>query len=247
MKNGQMNASAYVQDNRLCIIGICTTPIGAIPFSHAIACEAENGPVDFGAELPEAVRIAIANSQGVISKKVEQEKIRLAAEEIVDRINAGDQNARALMLAAVQNAKRGYPRAIFSVKCMMRYGKNPSRMMGETTSTALAKEIASDQPLHVQTALNGILPGMRTIQAVVTLANGPELDNTRITSMVNGLSNDEKRDFASGFKTWKDKSNVKTMGERIGKCVGYARAIQLVRKPNTSISVLSNDAAWELE
>ena len=247
MQNGQMNASAYVQGNRLCILGIYQSPWGAIPFSHACPCEAENGQIDFGKDVNPNVQAAIDDSQRAIMSKVEKEKIRLAAEELVDRTRAGDQNAAAMMVMVKRNAAEGFPRAEFTLECMNRYARSATRIMGETSSTALAKEITSDQPVHVQTALNGILPAVNGLRASVILSNGPHLDKKRVNGMIAQMDDDEKREFVMGFKNWKSNTAINSIAGKIGKCVGYARAIQRVRDPNTSISVLSDAAAWELD
>lgn len=239
----KINASAYVQGNRLCILGVIQTAQGPIPFSHVQNCEADNGPIDFGKDLAPGVQAAITDSQRPIMMKVEREKIRLAAEELVDRTNDGDQNAAAMLVLAARNAEKGFPRAILAKNCALQYAKTLEK---RTVPKVLAKEIASNEPMHVQTALNGFLPGMKGIELAVTLANGPKLDNTRIKSLVDGYDKEEKHDFLSGFKNWKT-SNLKTQAGKIGKCVGLAQAIQRVRLPETSISVLDADAAWELE
>ncbi len=239
----KIKASAYVQGNRLCILGVIQTALGPIPFSHVQSCESENGPVNFGKELAPNVQAALDNSQKAIMSKVEKEKIRLAMQELVDRTNNGDQNAAANLVLVKKNAEAGYPRAIYSYKCGMQYANNQQK---KTVPKVLAKEIANSEPMHVQTAVNGFLPGVKGIELAVTLANGPKLDNTRIKSLTANYDNEEKRDFLKNFKNWKT-GKANTQAAKIGKCVGLAQAIQMVRLPDTSVSVLDSNAAWELE
>ncbi len=254
MANTNITASAHVKNKNLYIMGLYKTPKGVIPFSHVCQCEAEDGPVNFSEDINPEIQAAIDNSQKQILTKIGSEKIRLAAEELVDRTRAGDQNAAAMMVMVKKNAEKGYPRAQLSLTLMTEYAKQkPSNTringesLGNTSITkALSNEIQTDDSTRITTALNGFLPGMSFMQTVVAFCNGPELTPERVKNLMLEYSDEEKRHFINGFKNWNRRNNCGDVG-KIGKSLGYARAIQVARKPNTSIKVLGKRVESELD
>ena len=242
MSNTNITASAFVKNNKLYIMGLQDE----IPFTHVCECQAKDGPVDFGSDLNVEVQAAIDNSQNKILEKIEREKIRLAAEELVDRTRAGDQNAAAMMIMVKRNAEKGNQRAQLTLDMMNDYASGNSTIHGDSSiKNVLSEEIKTDDNMRTNAALTAFLPGMTFLQAVVTLSHGPSLTNTRIKGLVNEFTNEERHDFFKGFKHWGKKPPRGYM-IRLGQTIGFARAIQLCRMPNTPISVLSKKAEMEL-
>lgn len=255
------SASAYVQAKRLCILGIFESPWGPIPFSHAAECDTEDGPIDIGKEQPESVVVAINESEKTIMAKVEQEQIRLAAEDLVDRTNDGDQNAAAMMIMVRDNAGKGNPRAQLSLKYMLRYAKGQGKsaaIHGELEPTkkklnarvirVLQRELAPDATtVQYRSAVLSMLPSLSMLEGSVTLSNGPDLDKERIESVVESLNEQDKRSFLLGFKNWRATGSESNANHRLGRIFGLARTIQLVRLPETPIATLSKAAGLELD
>lgn len=255
------SASAYVQAKRLCILGIFQSPWGPIPFSHAAECDTEDGPIDVGKELPEPVAAAIDQSERTIMANVEHQQVRLAAEDLVDRTNDGDQNAAAMMIMVRENAEKGNPRAQLTLKYMLRYAKGEGKaaMHGEGAEPikrklnarvirVLQKELGPDATtVQFRSAVLSMLPSLSMLEGSVTLSNGPELDKERIESVVESLNDQDKQSFLLGFKNWRASSNDSDATRRLGRVFGLARTIQLVRLPETPIGTLSTAAGLELD
>ena len=244
--NSPITASAYVQNNKMCIMGLQASKWGPIPFSHVIECQYPDGAIDFGRELEPNVKIAIDESQKIILTKIEKEKMRLAVEELVDRTRAGDQNAAAMLVLVRKNALGGYPKAQLSLKYAKNYATRGQGKPNTGITQSFAAEVSSPDPIHVNTAINSMLPGMNILQGSVALANGPKIDKERVKGMMNPFTPEEKKQFINAFKNWRD-AKVTNDVEKIGKCIGLARAIQMVRLPNTPISILSPRAGLELD
>jgi hypothetical protein len=256
----ELSAAAYVQEKRLCIIGIYDSAWGPIPFSHGCACETEDGPIDVGMDQPIVVTQAIDESQKVIMANIEREKMRLAAEELVDRTRAGDQNAAATMILVRQNAQKGKGRAIASLKMMLKYAQSKDSTIHGEASTHPAKPNAKvirvlDQelntgtcPLRYRSAIMTMLPSLSMLEGSVTLSNGPSLDKDRIAVVIEKMEPEEQKHFVTGFKNWRNTS-IKTddANYRLGRIFGLARSIQLVRLPTTPIAILSKAAGLELD
>lgn len=253
------SASAYVQAKRLCILGIFESPWGPIPFSHVADCDTEDGPIDVGKELPEPVSAAIDQSEKTIMAKVNREQVRLAAEDLVDRTNDGDQNAAAMMIMVKRNAEKGNPRAQLTLKYMLHYAKHQGATMhGDVEPSksklnarvirVLQKELGPDATtVQYRSAVVSMLPSLSMLEGSVTLSNGPELDKERIESVVETLNDQDKKSFLLGFKNWRAKGDSPDPNHRLGRIFGLARTIQLVRLPETPISTLSKAAGLELD
>lgn len=254
------SASAYIKDKRLCILGVHETKSGPIPFSHAQACDAPDGPVNITQEnIPEVIRKALDESQQTIMSNIKRDELRLAVEGLVDRARHGDQNAVALIIEARKNAEKGNPRAKMSVAMMMRYAKSNSNtsISGEgelapkmlSAPSALTTEIQKADPEHYLAAVKGMVPSLSCIQASVALSNGPKLDKAQIEKLIATLADEDKKLFSLGYKTWANtrikSSNLGDAG-KIGKCIGLARTIQMVRS-GKPIALLSKRAGWELD
>lgn len=246
-------ASAYVQHKRLCVLGVCDSPYGPIPFSHGQACDSEDGPIDFAKPLSAPVAAALEESERCIMNSVEKEEIRLAAEDLIDQARAGDQNAVAMLVCIRQSAEQGSKRARFTMKMLLRYArskKSRAQFGGEETErvlSALSSEITVNDPMHYSSAVLSMASRLTVDQAGVTLSNGPRLDNSRISSLSDSFEGEDKEAFYAGINDWESRKESPSVPHRIGKCVGLARTIQLVRLPHTPISKLSKAAGWELD
>lgn len=254
------SASAYIKDNRLCILGVHDTKSGPIPFSHSCACEGSDGPIDIGSEqLAEPLAKALDESQKVIMANIKRDEIRLAAESLVDRSRAGDQNATGMIIEVRKNAASGNKRAVVSLQFMKQYAsrtKNDNTSISGDTdehpkllnpSSALSTEIQKDEPNHYLAAIKGIVPSLSCVQAAVALSSGPQLNKSRIETLLNNLTDEEKEQFSNGFARWANtRIKIGSDGEKIGKCIALAQKIQMVRS-GRPIAVLSKRAGWELD
>lgn len=268
------SASAYVKDGRFFILGLSDSNHGPIPFAWHCECpDAPDGPVNFGADdLHENVQAAIAKAEHAITNRVEVERMQLVAAELVDRARDGDQNAMALLQRIGENARAGVPRARMAFAMCEKYmNEHPpgsfgydsprKRMQTRGLLTTVSKAIQSRSgPVEYSSALHALLPGVLTIvdpsDAAVIVSNGPELtdkENQRVNAILAAFGTDDERNaFRAGGRTdnlgailnrFKDELKP---AAAIGYIVGLARRIQLVRLPETPLSVLSKDVAWEL-
>lgn len=253
----QGTASAYVSNQRLCMLGIVQSPWGPIPFSHMEKCEAEDGPVDFATDLPDAVRTAIDQSEVAIMGKIKGDELTLAAEDLVDRARAGDQNAMGTIAMVRQRAKEGIPRAQKAFKALMKYAKatkpdspfgNEENRSQHRVARSLSEAITEANPSRYVSALVGFTSTLSINTAGITLANGPPIDNSRIRSLASAFPDGETEQFKLGLKNWKRvPKDADHPAHRIGRCIGFARALQTARLPDTPIGPISARAGWELD
>lgn len=263
------SASAYVKGGRFFILGLTDSDHGPIPFAWHCDCDAPDGPVSIGAEgLNPNVEAALDQAHEAITSKVELERMRLVAAELVDRARDGDQNAMALLQRVGENARRGVPRAQVAFSLCQEYmnthgpntfGAERRQVRGllGTVSNAIKTRA---EPLEYSSALHALLPGILSVvdpsDAAVIIANGPQLygkDNERLSAILAAFpTDDERKAFTSGASTdYVEKALQKVTPPlkpacAIGYIVGLARRIQLVRLPETPISAFSKDVAWEL-
>lgn len=257
-KRKQIRAKAYIQDNRLCILGLCDSSTGPIPFSHVTACEGPDGPVDVGDDdLADNVRATLTHSQDRIMKQLQRKKMRLTAEALVLRARAGDQNAMSHIVMIRENAKRGSKRAMLSQQLIYEYLQdNPLTDFGQEGTpqvvkknralVAFAKSVRAKDPQHTMTALEVWAPALNAQQIAVSLANGPSLvgtNNSRINQLIGSMKVDdgEKSIIQKSIDAWRNRQ-----AHPIGRLLGLARCIQAVRLPKIPIAILSPMAAWEL-
>lgn len=254
-----IKANAYISKKTLCVLGIAETKLGPIPFSHREPCDAEDGAVDFGDEkLSEAVVKAITNSQDKIMKQITRDKMTLAAEDLVLRSRSGDQIATSQIVIIGQNSRGGNKRARYAGTLIKDYiKKNPVGSIGEELSVRvksdsriknqLETEIDNNNEEGYSQALSTLLPSMAVHEAAVALSFGPNLTKERIKSVARLLiDNAERKAFEMGFSNWTQRGPKNDESYKLGRQIGMARVLQLVRLPKTSISILSPMAAWEL-
>jgi hypothetical protein len=105
-------ATAYIRQRRLCVVGVEETDLGPVPFAVSVPVEwAEEGPVDFGTEIPEPIAVALDGAQATIDSTIDEGRQKLAVENLVLRARQWDQNALAMLHGIREGATRGDPRA----------------------------------------------------------------------------------------------------------------------------------------
>lgn len=262
-----LQCAAHVQDGRFYILGLSPSEFGPIPFAYRTECEGvENGPVDMtSGELPRNVQDAIGRSENAVTKKVELERIKLGAAELVDRARDGDQVAMAILQKVGQNARAKQPRAMVTYRFAQDYIKrNPTKFNGESTSKkkevqirgllgTVSQGIQTQNPGTYSAALGTLMPTIMTVvdldDAAVVLSWGPALvalPNPFIEAIATSFPDPADQDaFRKGTVT--PSPMQKSPPALLGYVLGIARRIQIVRLPESSISVLSAQAALELE
>lgn len=237
-----MNASAYIENGVLCVVGTHDSGYGEIPFSCTAEIEGDpplDGPVDVGSELPENVEQALAKIHDTAMNNVSEKKMKLAVRDVVLRARVRDQNAIATIVEARKAAGAGSPQARRMVALMQLFLKNnpidrpaignDSIIQSQHTST-FKQAIEAPSALHYGCAVVSLIPSSKT-NPIVLLANGPELDDARVNTIIMSLPESER----AGFST-----------SKIGHCVAQARRIQSVREGHAPVSSISRMAGWEL-
>lgn len=204
-----------------------------------VHCNAMPRNLNVGVERA-APRIA-AIHRGMLRNLGKQASQRKVAEAFIKRARLGDQNAMAMIAMVRDNAKRGVPNAIASFRIMEKYIKQnpvtPSANMG----------------------FDECLPCMAPdTHGAIMLANGPMLTNSRIRNVAASFGNEERNILLQGMRKWQSdhdalheklSARLDSMQREIlklGRTLGKARALQIVRHPNGPISAYSKRAAWEL-
>ena len=236
-----MQIFAHVYNGQLCATGLCPTAWGIIPLEYTVPVpmDTPNGPVAAGAEMPETLNETIAHTVSVLEMKAAKDEQALAAESLVLRARAGDQNAMGMIAMIRKNAERGSRKAQRSVKLIADYIR---RHPVEQTNP-FGKEPSDESNV--------------LFKACVTLANGAPLSNARIQAMAASMgSEDDEKLFLYAVVNYKKPGLIESLtsqfGEwsrkivELGKNVGLARGIQIVRLPNTPVSGFDAKIGWEL-
>jgi hypothetical protein len=179
--------------------------------------------------------------RGMLRKLGKRETQRKVAEAFCMRARLGDQNAMAMMAMVRDNAKRGIPEAVQSFQYMKDFvTKNP------VTPGSFGAESSCAPCLNPDT------------HGAVQLANGPMLSNSRISKVVASFGEENQQIILQGIRKWQsdhDEIHKKLSARldsmqreilKIGRTLGKARALQIVRSPNGPIAAYSPSAAWEL-
>ncbi len=234
-----MNASAYIQEGTLCVVGTHQTEHGEIPFSCSTEIEGEStdGPIDVGSELPENIEKALAQVHDTVMNKVNIEKMKLAVRDVVLRARVGDQNAIATIVETKKAALRS-PQAKRMVMLLTQFIKNNpvgKAVFGNEVvtqrqlATTLQNNITAPSVMHYAVAVTALVPSSKN-NPVLVLANGPELDNERIDMIIRALPESERDSFRTS---------------KLGQCVMNARRIQGIRNGTLPISNISKMAGFE--
>lgn len=238
-----MQVFAHVYNGEMCATGLCPTPFGIVPVQYSVIVpdDTPNGPVIAGAELPETLNETIAHTVKVLEMKAKKDELALAAESLVERTRAGDQNAMGMIAMIKQNAGNGSPRAKRSLDLIADYiRRNPVK----DVSNPFGNENKPDE--------SNVL-----FRACVALANGAPLSNTRIQAMASTFgTEDEEKLFLYAVVNYKKPDLIDGLAGKfgqwvrnvvqLGKNVGTARGIQLVRMPGTAVSAFDAKVGWEL-
>jgi hypothetical protein len=118
--------AAFIEKQRLCIIGLQSTPFGPVPFSvnSEISEQVPNGAIDLSEQQTPSVENALKSAKGSVVNQLEKQKIKVGAQQMIIRSRAGDQNAMGTLTMIAQNAKKGSPRAIYAFECCKIYIKS---------------------------------------------------------------------------------------------------------------------------
>jgi hypothetical protein len=256
-ENPLVSASLFVQRGLLTAVGCYPTERGHVPFVVAVPVEAEDGYLDIGSEIGPEIGEALDELSRKVKAGMASERDKKFVEDLVARGRENDQNALAEIEECGQAAKKGSQRARYMFGLIVRFMEdNPigrrrkwafwrqkPQISGEpeapviTTQKYLAKALAT--PQITAAAIVSWAIRMPVDAAIVLLANGYWLDASAIRSVAQALPTKEDRIlFARGMQGKQD-------GSKLGRIVGTARKIQIVRRGGP-IAMLSRAAAQEL-
>lgn len=230
---------AEVINGRLCTTAICPSQFGFVPVTDVrfVDEDTPNGPI-FGIDDTQGhLRASVVQGIKAVKMQGEQKSLELAIEGLVIQSRQGDQNAMGTIVSIREQAKKGNPKARRSLDMLMRYiDAHP------VTEDGMGAEPEPEV----------------LFSASVMLANGAPLSKERINQIASTFgaeSEKEQKLFFYGVVNFKKEGVLAELARRfgeyakqvleLGKGVGQARAIQLVRLPHTPISAYSADAGWE--
>ncbi len=268
------NQSAYVKDGRLIIIGVTESPIGVIPFSyHAkLSGDVPDGPVSMERAEHPAVQQALVGAEGPIAQKINNDTLKLAAENLVERSRQGDQNATGMIVMIRKSVKKGSAKASAAFKAVQDYIKEhpigPMKLVSihgeqkESTSQALVKRTAqATDSVQYAAQIAAYVPAIGAdidacYLASVILANGREISKADVENIASTYAKEAKQNFWYGFKRALFSNEILVRASKIddesrkamqvGYTISLAQRLQYIRRPNTPIAAYSLEAAWEL-
>ncbi len=233
LRNGILSAIGGVTGSRVTSYPLMT--------SVRMGDQYPDGPANSGItpELDEAM----SKSRDKLTAMGRYEEQKAGAEDLVVRARAGEQNAMALIELIRLNAQTS-DRARLSMKLMHEYIKEHP-VNGESTFSA-------DYSFNPNTR------EMRN-RGCVQMANGSPLDNQYVGNMVQvfGAKGSQKRKIiALGIAKYAQNRELNEYAKKLsppdaalleyGRCIGFARAIQLTRRAGSAISAMSRAAGWEM-
>ncbi len=152
--------------------------------------------------------------------------LRSMVASVVRRARNGDQNAMALMALVRDNAAKGHPRAMESAEHLNEYIRN--------NPVGSNPRIGDDG----------------TYADAVALSHGPKLHHPRVAGFLSQFSGDERQAVQFGL-IHRETANANhprhAQAIRMGKIVGQARSMQMVREHGSSLRAFDPRVAWELE
>lgn len=226
--------SSHIHGDTVRTTGVLVSPHGC----SLVHCDAMPRNLNIGVDR--AAPYIAAVHRGMLRKLGKRETQRKVAEAFCTRARLGDQNAMAMMAMVRDNAKRGNPEAVQSFQYMKDFvAKNPV-VPGSFSGEMCAPCMNPDT------------------HGAVQLANGPMLSNSRISKVVASFGEEDQQIILQGIRKWQsdhDEIHKKLSARldsmqreilKIGRTLGKARALQIVRSPNGPIAAYSPAAAWEL-
>lgn len=237
---------AYMQQGRLCTLGVCDTAAGIVPVSHTVYVSKRipDGPITIGADLHPAIQNALEHSADALERAAEQHKRELGAENLVLRTRAGDQVATAQIRFIGEEAARGNPGARLANEAIGRYiNAHPYGSFAGERKRSTGKAV----PLRPA-----------AYRAAVRLANGPQLTHKRVRNMASmfGAEGDDQNVFMFAVINYMKGAQLKEIASQLGawasklielgKGVGVARGIQMIRDPRIPISRVQPSVGWEM-
>lgn len=228
----ELQLFAHVSKGKMCMSGVCKTPFGIFPVVKTLPVHpmAPSGPVVAGESLSMLLNQPIAEGSQMLQIEAGERALKLAAESLVKRARAGDQNAMGLINMVGKNAKRGIPRAVLSAKAIEEYIR----------SHPVDSPFGSDAPTVMH-------------EVTTMLANSAPLSTARIEGFSSTFGTDDEEElFRYAIHNHHDRNLVDEVpddwGKKIaqfGQAVGRARAIQIARLPRSPLGVLGPDVGWE--
>jgi hypothetical protein len=238
--------------------------MGAVPFTHTVELPegVEDGPVVIGAENQEpAITTAIEKARQPMLSKIEEAKMRVTAEQWVERARAGDQNAMALIQGVRRGALRGVERAKRAARMLAEYihshpvdmeHGNPTRYLPAHAEPQADMTVARKLSQFVgdEAAVGAWAPFIAKVEpylAVLILANGPNMSPERVKSIASYFGADAPA-FWNGFNAARETVRGRDQLDAFhaGYAVKQARILQGVRVGAYPISRLCKVAGWEM-
>lgn len=177
-----------------------------------------------------------------------------ASRDVVERARSGDQVAMGILAMVRDNAKKGDPKAQQSLRALQKYiDKNPPIAIGTEASditsphasqavAALWKADVNNDTIIKALPLVGFWPG------AVALSHGANIDNARLEAISTAMPEQNRPAFKGGVLYWQKKTPDlgDEQGWLLGRIIGLARCIQLIRLPHVPIASFCPITAWEL-
>lgn len=223
--------SSHMQNGKVRSATICVSRNGC----SILHCDAmPRNVTDIGAEhLPVIMRA----HRNILRQKGLFERQKRTAEQLVIRAREGDQNAMAILALTRENALKGYRPAVSAFQYMLNYAK----------ANAVGAAFGAEDETSVEP----------DTQSSIMLANGPQITYSGIKRICAsfGAEGNRRRLFEYGFKSWNDNPSHRQLSARLtdkqrealrlGRTLGKAKALQIVRHPSASLAVYSPIVAWE--
>ena len=180
--------------------------------------------------------------------------------DLVTRARAGDQNAMGMIAMVGKAARAGNPKAKRATIAIRNYiNRNPvgSKFGQSTLPVSLVHAVHNESGGRLISAVQQAMAYPNAIDVVcVILSNRVPLTTKRLTAIASQFgTEDEVKVFcfavynpsANASKDIRAKMNARGSAFLdTGRCFGFARAIQLVRMPQSRLSRFSSAVAWEL-
>ncbi len=232
-----MRVALTIHDGKLCVLGACETQWGTVPIACQFGVEGDAGPnraIDLNApQTPEVIN-ALTGAERKLGAMAKKETADMAVEDLVRRARLGDQNAMA-MIAEVK-------------RCAASGSQRPAIMLDKIQAYITANPYTGST-----IGVDPVLP-KSTVLASSVLANGPMLSKARLIEIAKSLGGNAKA-FFFGCKNYMRPGKIAALAKKkpevegalkTGVTAGLARAIQIVRLPDSKIAHFAPSVAWEL-